>query len=41
MSNPAHVLSRHRKTPLPPVVPARQTIVTWTANGNQNGRFIN
>lgn len=37
MSNPAQVLSRHRKTPLPPVVPARQ-IVTWT-NGNQNGRF--
>ncbi|CAF0810993.1 unnamed protein product [Rotaria sordida] len=30
MSNPAQVLSRHRKTPLPPVVPARQTLISWT-----------
>jgi hypothetical protein len=35
MSNPAQVLSRHRKTPLPPVVPTRQTLVSWTT-GNQN-----
>ncbi len=39
MSNPAQVLSRHRKTPLPPVVPARQALVSWTT-GNQNGRSI-
>ncbi|CAF3318661.1 unnamed protein product [Rotaria socialis] len=37
MSNPAQVLSRHRKTPLPPVVPPRQTLLSWT-NSNQNGR---
>jgi len=39
MSNPAQVLSRHRKTPLPPVVPARQAILSWTT-GNQNGRCM-
>ncbi|CAF3706411.1 unnamed protein product [Rotaria socialis] len=37
MSNPAQVLSRHRKTPLPPVVPPRQTLLSWT-NSNQNDR---
>lgn len=35
MSHPTQFLSRHRKTPLPPVVPARQTIVSWTTT-NQN-----
>ncbi|CAF0762810.1 unnamed protein product [Rotaria sp. Silwood1] len=38
MSNPAQVLSRHRKTPLPPVVPTRQTLISWT-HGNKNGRY--